>query len=196
MKTERLGPARIKKLIDDFTSAEVVFNAGFERLTEVEGIDEILAKQILKQRRNFNSLKTEYEELVRKIEKIGCNILTYEDESYPELLKSIYDPPIILHYKGRLESDGGQPMLENCIAIVGTRKPTDYGRHIAEMFARELSALGITIVSGFARGVDSIVHKTVLDKKQGSGKTAAVFGCGIDVVYPPENRKLYETRTP
>ena len=191
INTERLGPARIKKLIDAFGSAEAVFSQGFEQLTETEGIDEILAKAILKQKKNMNTLTNDYEELIRKIGKLECNVLSYEDESYPGLLKTIYDPPVILYYKGKLNSDNGTSMLENCIAIVGTRRPTDYGKHIAEKFAHELSALGITIVSGFARGIDTIVHKTVLDKNS-NGNTTAVFGNGIDVVYPPENRKLYE----
>jgi DNA processing protein len=194
MKTDRLGPARIKKLIDRFGTAEKVFNQEFESLTETEGIDEILAKSILKQTKNLSTLTNDYEDLLNKISKIECKILTYEDEDYPELLKTIYDPPVILYYKGNLNSVNGANRLANCIAVVGTRRPTDYGKHTAERFAYELSSLGITIVSGFARGIDTIVHRTVLDRNN-NGNTTAVFGNGIDVVYPPENGKLYERMT-
>src|SRR5437867_10110758 len=112
MKTDRLGPARIKKLIDKFGSAEAVLNQGFENLTETEGIDEILARAILKQKKNISSLRNDYEELLRKIGKVGCSILSYEDEEYTELLKTIYDPPIILYYKGKLSYIDGRNMLE------------------------------------------------------------------------------------
>jgi len=188
MRIDRLGPVRVKNLIDEFGSAEKVFSADLGQLTAAEGIDEILARAVMRQWKNIRS--NEYEKLRERLERLQIGAVTYEDGNYPELLKRIYDPPMILYYKGKFPTENSDHM-KNCLAIVGTRRPTDYGRHIAEKFASELSAVGLTIVSGFARGIDTIVHRTVLDSGDG-GFTAAVFGNGIDVVYPPENRKLYE----
>jgi DNA processing protein len=189
MRTDRLGPVRVKNLIDEFGSAEKVFSADLGQLISVEGIEEGLARAILKQRRNLSS-NEDYERLLHRMERFQVNVITYEDENYPQLLKTIYDPPIILYFRGT-SSVEKESYMKNCVAIVGTRRPTDYGRHIAEKFANELSSAGLCVVSGFARGIDTIAHKTVLESGNG-GFTAAVFGNGIDVVYPPENRRLYE----
>jgi DNA processing protein len=113
-------------------------------------------------------------------------VITYENGGYPYLLKKTYDPPVILYTRG----DVSENLFDNCIAIVGTRKPSDYGKRIAEGFASQLAEMGFNVVSGFARGIDTYVHKAVLAEDK--GKTTAVFGCGIDVIYPPENKKLYE----
>jgi len=187
-KVEGLGSVRIKRLIEKFGSAENVFSAGIAELAETDNISIKLAGTILQSQVNFVDLTIEYDELLKNLDKHGAGIITYEDDDYPYLLKKTYDPPVILYSRGNISSSS----FNNCIAIVGTRKPSDYGKKIAEAFADELANIGFNIVSGFARGIDSYVHKAVLDRKSRQGTTTAVFGCGIDIIYPPENKKLYE----
>ncbi len=115
----------------------------------------------------------------------GIGFLTFTDTNYPALLKEIPDPPLLLYRKGEiLESD------QNAIAIVGTRHPSFYGRTQAKRFSQELAAKGLTIVSGLARGIDQVAHEAALGVSY--GRTIAVLGCGIDVIYPKENAGLYE----
>jgi DNA processing protein len=118
-----------------------------------------------------------------KLEKMGVNILTIKDVKYPKLLKNIPDAPIILYKKGRLK------IGTDTIAIVGSRRATFEGMNLAEKIAHTLSSIGITVVSGLARGIDSSAHKGALKEK---GKTIGILGCGIDVCYPPENMRLFE----
>jgi len=110
------------------------------------------------------------------------NIIRISDKEYPELLKKIYDPPEELYVKGDISA-----LSEKCLAIVGTRTATEYGKAIARKYAKELSQYGFTIVSGLAEGIDTEAHKGALE---GGGKTIAVFGCGIDQIFPASNIKL------
>lgn len=125
-------------------------------------------------------------EIGREYEKIpdGVDIITYFDSRYPASLKEVYDPPPVLYVRGKLEYD-----YSSSICIVGSRIFSDYGRQMAERFSYQLSSWGFTIISGGARGIDSISHQACLNA---GGNTFAVFGCGIDVVFPVENRKLFE----
>ena len=118
-----------------------------------------------------------------KLEKMGVNIITIKDSKYPKLLKNIPDAPIILYKKGRLK------IGTDTIAIVGSRRATFEGMNLAEKIAHTLSSIGITVVSGLARGIDSSAHKGALKEK---GKTIGILGCGIDICYPPENMRLFE----
>jgi len=120
-----------------------------------------------------------YEEFL----KTGAECVTVFDEEYPALLKEIYDPPHILFYKGELPYDD-----ELCMAVIGSRHATAYGRLAAEMLSEGLAKAGVSIVSGMARGIDTICHRTALNA---GAKTYAVLGSGIDVIYPRENEKLY-----
>lgn len=105
------------------------------------------------------------------------------DEEYPEKLTHIYSPPKVLYVLGN------EKLLKNsCISIVGCRDCTDYGKRVAYYFAQEFTERNIVVVSGLARGIDTYAHKGAVSK---SGKTIAVLGCGLDVIYPPENRELY-----
>ena len=113
----------------------------------------------------------------------GISMTTIFDEDYPDNLKKIFDAPVLLYYKGKLSGTD-----KYSISIVGTRSPTEYGKYNCEKFTESLSALKIPIVSGFARGIDTVVHKICL---KNDNLTYAVFGCGADVIYPYENRKLY-----
>jgi len=110
------------------------------------------------------------------------NIIRIADKEYPELLKKIYDPPEELYVRGDVSALNGK-----CLAIVGTRTATEYGKAIARKYAKELSQYGFTIVSGLAEGIDTEAHKGALE---GGGKTVAVFGCGIDQIFPASNIKL------
>jgi DNA processing protein len=180
-----VGPVLYKRLIESFKTPEAVFAADEESLSEVEGISESAIKNILIFR-NFDPAKQEIE----KIEKEGVTVLTLNDPAYPKLLLSIYDPPPILYRKGNVPCEGnGVESDPYPIAMVGTRNMTPYGKSVAECIARELAQVGITIVSGFARGVDAVSHKAAIDA---GGRTFAVLGCGIDCIYPREHQKLYD----
>ena len=122
--------------------------------------------------------------LLRYMDAIGASVLFREDPEYPEPLRALEDSPIVLFYKGDISLLGGE-----CFSIVGTRMPTRYGRDVTEYFAEALAEAGFTIVSGLARGVDAISHRVALDK---GAPTIAVIGCGVDKVYPAENKELYE----
>jgi DNA processing protein len=114
----------------------------------------------------------------------GCHIVTQADASYPPLLKTIEDPPPVLYVKG----DWSDPMPPG-IAVVGSRRPSTYGKVVAEQLARGLAECGIVVVSGLARGIDSVAHVNALES---GGRTIAILGCGLSHMYPPENRRLAE----
>jgi DNA processing protein len=119
---------------------------------------------------------------LEKLERHKVNALICEDSAYPSRLKEIYDYPPVLYVKGSLPAEA-----EPCLAIVGTRRPTIYGRQVTEEIVTDLAQSGITIISGLARGIDSVAHRAALDA---GGKTVAVFGSGLDIVYPGENARL------
>lgn len=186
-KVDGLGSVRIKRLLDKFSIAASVFEASIKEISEVENISEKTAGTILASTGRFADFEDDYTCLLEKAENLSVNITGITDPGYPELLKKIYDPPVILYTKGNYDKE----KLDNCVGIVGTRKPTDYGKKMSEMFSVELSSIGVSVISGFARGVDTAAHKAVLSNKDSKAITAAVFGCGVDVIYPPENKKLY-----
>lgn len=174
-----IGSHRIRKLVGHFGSPKAVLDAGTQELCHVDGIDEKTARNIQqKVDRSFAD-----EELSR-IEKQGAHLVIYWDPKYPKMLKKIYDPPVLLYVMGVLDEKE-----ENRIAVVGTRSPSQYGRWVAERFGEDFATRGITVVSGMARGIDTWAHRGAL---KGGGKTIAVLGCGLNVVYPAENRKLYK----
>lgn len=120
------------------------------------------------------------------IERNGIGIVTYDSYSYPSLLKQIQDPPTLLFYKGRLETD-----TELSIALVGTRRCTEYGKETARMFGQALAKAGATVVTGLATGIDAYGALGALDEKDADYPVIGVLGCGIDIVYPKGNEKLY-----
>lgn len=172
-----IGPARFGKLLERFPDPERAWRASENELRDL-GVDARSLSLLVDQRRAL-SLQTEME----KVERLGISVLTRHDSAYPVRLAEIYNPPPLLYVKGDLGSGG-----ESNLAVVGTRRPTDYGREIAARVVPQLVRAGLTIVSGLARGIDTIVHRAALDA---GGCTIAVLGCGLDVVYPPENRALY-----
>lgn len=120
---------------------------------------------------------------LKKLDEMGAGVITIRDKGYPQLLKDTPDAPLVLYKKGALE------IVANTLAIVGSRKATVEGINLAEKIGETLSSVGITVVSGLARGIDTSAHRGALKEK---GGTIAVLGCGIDICYPPENRRLYD----
>jgi len=176
--TAGLGPTKARKLVEHFGSVEVVFHAS---LTELEstGIQAVSAQSIA----TGKSSELAREEMARTA-AAGVTVLSPEDSCYPVRLKEIYDPPLVLYVRGNPEV-----LKQPGIAMVGTRHPTPYGSGMAERLACDLAAQGLVIISGMARGVDTASHRGALTAK---GKTVAVFGTGVDVIYPKENSRLSE----
>ncbi|SCG83461.1 Protein smf DNA-processing chain A [Proteiniborus sp. DW1] len=148
---------------------------------DISSINELNEKVRLEIIKNRNDIY--YENLFKKIEKYNVDVITHYDERYPNSLRFINYSPKVLYIKGRLCSED-----ENSIAIVGSRKSTSYGNWVAEKISSELASLGISLISGMAKGIDTCVHLGALNSK---GRTIAVLGCGVDVVYPSSNRELY-----
>lgn len=172
-----LGPTRIRSLIAKFGEPESVFKISITDLCRVEGINLKLAQNIK------SYTPTSFPENQLEIgNKLNVKIISLWDQDYPTLLKKIYDPPILLFIKGEIcETDF------DSIAIIGTRAPTTYGKRYAHLLSTELAKSGLTIISGFARGIDTIAHVAALSA---GGRTIAVLGNGLDLVYPAENRKI------
>ncbi|HXZ78378.1 MAG TPA: DNA-processing protein DprA [Terriglobales bacterium] len=176
--TPGLGATRSRHLVDHFGNADRVFHASLTEL-EAVGLQPVSAQAIF----NGESLAKAEEEVARAT-AVGAEIITLSDDAYPSPLRQIYDPPVCLYVignKGIIGSAG--------IAVIGTRHPTPYGIGMASRLSCDLAARGIIIISGMARGVDSAAHRGAIEAK---GKTVAVFGTGVDVIYPRENQKLSE----
>lgn len=174
-----VGAVLFRRLLEAFGRPERVFQVQPRDLERVEGIGPKVAASL----RRFD-WGAQVEKEIRAAEGKGVQMLTWEDPEYPGNLKQIYDPPPLLYVRGSLS-----PQDARAIAVVGSRHPTLYGQAAAERIARGLSRRNITVVSGLARGIDSCAHRGAL---AGGGRTLAVLGCGADVVYPPENRDLFE----
>ncbi len=183
LSIEGIGPHKLLNLYAKFNSFEKILEADLFSLMKTDGISEILAKKILNSQTKLSVTKDETLLELEKLQKLDTKLITFWDEEYPELLKSIFSPPLILYIRGNLTEQD-----EFSVAIVGTRRATNYGKWAAEYFAGNLAEQKITIVSGMARGIDSIAHRTALKK---NGRTIAVTGSGPDVIYPPENKKLF-----
>ena len=176
--TPGLGPTRARRLVEHFGNIAAVFHASLTEL-EAVGLLAVSAQSI----GTGKSLELAEEEL-GKAAAAGAHIVTLDDLAYPPHLKQIYDPPLSLYVRGDVNV-----LSQPGIAVVGTRHPTPYGSGMAERLAIDLSARGLAIFSGMARGVDTAAHRGALAAK---GKTAAVFGTGVDVLYPKENSRLAE----
>ena len=171
-----IGPARFRRLIEGLGTPEAVWNARPAQLAEA-GLD----------RRTIESLvatrpRVDLENEMARLRKLEIETLTLSDPNYPHRLRTIVDPPPILYVKGEI-----RPEDDPAVAIVGTRKASAYGRQVAEKFAQGLARSGVTITSGLARGVDTFAHRAAID---GGGRTLAVLGSGLDIIYPSENRGL------
>ncbi len=180
---KRLGNTRVRNILNKFGNSYDFLNCSGNDLKQVEGIDSYIAFEILAARKNWHTCKKEFEGVLRDAERKKIKLVSILEDEYPANLKKIFDAPVLIYYKGRLNKSD-----RFSISIVGTRTPTEYGKYNCENFTEKLSELQIPVISGFARGVDSIVHKVCLKK---DNLTYAVLGCGADVIYPSENRKLY-----
>jgi DNA processing protein len=172
-----VGPIRVRTLRDRFGEAQAILAASKAELMQEEGVGEEAARSITNWREKVD-LDTE----LQRIEKSGVRVVCRDDPEYPKHLREIYDPPLVLYVKGILtERD------TLAIAVVGSRRTTLYGQDMARKLAFQLARVGVTVVSGLARGIDTSAHNGALQAK---GRTVAVIGCGIDVMYPGENKKL------
>lgn len=179
--TDGIGPILSRRIIEIAGSVKAACGVSVSLLKGVEGIGTAKASKIA------DAIKIAATKAPAEIERARSkriDFLTPDDEAYPHLLRSIPDPPLVLYVMGHLE-----PRDLNAIAIVGSRKCSQYGREQAERFAALLAGSGFTILSGGARGVDSASHRGALSAT--NGRTIAVVGSGIDVPYPPENIDLY-----
>lgn len=172
-----IGPTRARRLLESFRDPGNILAASQKEIASVLG--EAVAKAITKQ-----GGEIDLDGQLRLIDKYKVDILTWDDPDYPENLRNIFDPPLVLFIRGRIISDD-----DLSIAIVGTRMATVYGMNMAHKISTQLGQLGITIVSGAARGIDTAAHQAILAIKS---RTIAVLGCGVDVVYPSENSLLFE----
>lgn len=173
-----LSPKIAATLLERFGGPEAVFEASEAELSAVERLTDKGRAKLL------GPIPAAIDRDLRAIEESGVSVIPIASPDYPGPLKNIYDPPIVLYVAGQiLESD------KMAIAIVGSRRATIYGKSVAEKIARDLAARGLTIVSGGARGIDTAAHKGAL---AAGGRTVAFLGCGIDVNYPAENKKLYD----
>ena len=176
---EGLGPARIKKLFDYFGDFQGIWGASFSEFRQFK-----LPEKLLQNLRNAKS-SVDPDVYFEKLGKSGIKVITIFDENYPSSLREIHGAPMIIYYKGIIDEE----ILGNCFGVVGTRKPTGYGRVVTEKLTKELVEAGLTIVSGLARGVDTIAHTVTI---QNGGKTLAVLGGGLSQIFPSENLRLAE----
>ncbi|MGE5431046.1 MAG: DNA-processing protein DprA [Syntrophomonadaceae bacterium] len=183
LSVEGIGPGKIRNLLAQFKSLDTILSASQNELVKTDQISQILARRIRQASFSRDLIRKKIQDETTRLDKMGACIVTIWDKSYPSLLKKIYDPPLILYTLGSFTESDNYP-----VAVVGTRQPSNYGKIQAERFSSDLSRQGITVVSGMARGIDSIAHRAVL--KEG-GRTIAVIGSGLDIIYPPENRQLF-----
>lgn len=169
----------IEYLDDSFEDLSDVWNMNPAEIMKIDGIGKTLKESMVS-----NRSEKLYEKIIETAQKKGIDIITIRDREYPNSLRTIPDAPRVLYVKGKLEKRD-----EISISIVGPRKASGYGLWVAETLSREISRLGITVVSGMALGVDAASHMASLDA---GGRTIAVLGTGADVVYPSKNRHIYE----
>lgn len=175
-----IGPIRFKLLLDYFGSAKAAWEAPVKTLKAIR-LGEKLTDEFVDFRESFP-----FDEYLEQLEKLHVSVVTLREPKYPVLLKQIQDAPFVLYVKGH---GNKQPInLDRTIAVVGTRQITPYGAQVTQRIVEGLVAYGFTIVSGMAYGVDAAAHASAIDS---GGKTIAVLGCGIDIIAPPSNARLY-----
>jgi DNA processing protein len=170
-----LGPARVSLLISFFGSASKAWRANAVTLRKI-GLREEKITGFLAHREKFDPSS-----YLKALQENNIKAVVKSDKSYPTNLNEIEGAPLVLYFKGDISR------LVSAVAIVGAREMSPYGKEVAQKFARELSNVGITIVSGLARGIDTAAHEAAI---LANGRTVAVLGCGLDRVYPPENLGL------
>lgn len=176
---EGVGPVRVRQLLEFFGDAPSVLKASKQQLLSVRGIGEDTALAIANWEDSID-LPGE----LKRIADYGCRVITQNDTEYPSMLREIYDPPVVLYVKGTLTD-----VDKNSVAIVGSRQTTHYGIETARKLGYQLAYTGVTVISGGARGIDTAAHQGALSAK---GRTIAVLGTAINIVFPPENGELFE----
>lgn len=178
MRIARLeSPKKAVELIDYFGTPEAVFDARLEEFAEVGGISKRLAERIQ------IIAREPVDEKLQALDRMNARMINYQEPDYPANLRQIYDPPPVLFVMGEIREED-----RFAVAIIGTRKPTEYGRSMAMRISKDLAKRGLCVVSGGARGIDTVAHTAAV---QVGGRTFAVLGCGLDVPYPAENRGLF-----
>jgi DNA processing protein len=175
-KVPGVGAARVRRLLDHFGSLETAWRATLGDLLAA-GLDAKSAMSLVETRRTAN-----VEADLEQLEKLGGRALSWEDEEYPQRLKEVAGAPPVLYVLGEIT-----PQDAWAVGIVGTRRATHYGKEATERTVTGLVQAGVSVVSGMARGIDTVAHKVALEA---GGRTLAVLGSGLDVIYPPENRNL------
>ena len=181
-----VGASRLRTLVSHFADTSEIFKASARDIAVVEGFSKKLASLTAHFFKNsgLDDGRRYAEYQLSRLNKINGRIITFWDKVYPDHLRKIYDPPPFLFMRGEVKEND-----KYSIAMVGTRSPSDYGMTLAEKFSQEFAQMGITVVSGLARGVDTVAHASAV--KHG-GRTIAVIGSGLDVMYPQENKSLSE----
>jgi DNA processing protein len=175
---EHVGPVRARSLLEHFGDAPKILAASKSALLRVRNIGDETAEAIANWEKTID-LAGE----LKRISDFGCHVLIQSDENYPAMLREIYDPPLVLYVKGELTAKD-----KNAVAMVGSRSTTHYGIETARKLAYQLAYVGVTVVSGGARGIDTAAHQGALAAK---GRTVCVLGTGINIVFPPENAELF-----
>ena len=173
-----LGTLSTLRLLEKLKSPEAIFRSSASEL-EALGVSPAQARNIASGC-SFEDALDQHQKLLAA----GVTLISIHDHRYPPRLREIFDPPVLLYVRGRTEL-----LSSHGIAVVGTRRPTPYGVAATERLAADLARAGLTVVSGLARGIDTAAHRATL---AGKGNTIGVLGCGVDVLYPADNRKLYE----
>ncbi len=163
LRLPRIGSHKLRVLVERFGSPQRVLSASLRELVQVDGIDRILAERI-----RSLSCKEFVDDQVKRLVQSDVDLVTYWDSNYPALLREIYDPPVVIFFQGSVNA-----LSEHCVAVIGTRSASSYGKLMAETFSRELVKNGYTIVSGLARGIDTVAHWAAMNA---GGKTLAILG--------------------
>src|ERR1043165_1991821 len=176
---EHVGPVRVRQLLEHFGDAPSILRASKQQLLCVRGIGDETAEAISRWEKSVD-LAGE----LKRVADYGCHVLIQSDPEYPPSLREIHDPPIVLYVTAALTNKD-----HNAVAMVGSRQTTHYGIEVARKLGYQLAYLGVTVVSGGARGIDTAAHQGALSAK---GRTISVLGTGINLIAPPENAKLFE----
>jgi DNA processing protein len=175
-KVPGIGAARLRALLDYFGDLETAWRASAHDLRQA-GLDRRSVTNLLRERE-----KLDLDAEVARLQRAQIGVLTWDDPDYPSNLAQVYNAPPLLYVRGRIEKRD-----EWAVAVVGTRRASVYGKEAARMLGRDLAQAGVTVVSGLAKGIDTIGHRSCLDA---GGRTIAIMGCGLDEIYPPENGRL------
>ncbi len=174
----KLSPSNQKRLIDYFGSPRILWDLNLREIMDIPFIKPVIIDQLLDP-----SIREEAEKIVERMIQNNIRLLTIYDDGYPMYLKEIPDAPVVLFVKGSLIPE------EIIIGVVGSRHATRYGKDLARKIGFELAMNGITVISGMARGIDTYSHMGAIEA---GGRTIAVLGCGLDIVYPPENSRIMQ----